>query len=108
MYNLEPQSFIDKLKGEDTRNFLVKIETAGLWFTTQDERPFYDAEYKTPVNPTRLYGWLTFQEECARKNGGWEEITEIWRFDNDDHTHMTLIWSKEKGWLYEERANASI
>lgn len=94
-------NFLQKLKQYDTKNYIFKIEAKGMYFETQDCKPFVNSiEYKEIDYLDMFVQWLQCQPYIAAKEGYWREVTEIWK--KTDDRNMILVWSEKLGWLEDE------
>jgi hypothetical protein len=94
-------NFLQKLKQDDVKNYVFKIEVKGLYFETQDCKPFINSvEYKEIDYLDMFVKWLEVQPYRAAKEGLWQEVTEIWK--KTDEKNMTLVWLNKLGWLEDE------
>lgn len=94
-------NFLQKLKQYDTKDFVFKIEVKGMYFTTQDCKPFINSvEYKEIDYLDMFVQWLKTQPYRAAREGLWQEVTEIWK--KTDDRNMVLVWSEKLGWLEDE------
>lgn len=107
MKTIIPYSFVEAIGQDNIKNYLFKIERCGMWFETQDCKPFIsNFEYRKVDYIEQFVQWLKCQPIMAQKQGCWEEVTEIWRFvkrkslkDRQNGHYMVLVWSKKLGWI---------
>lgn len=89
----ETEAIVSLIKDKSVRDFIVKVQTRGDLWTTQDCKPFSTfSDYRQIENGMEFMRWLEMQPYYFRKQGYYEEVVEVWVKQSDDT--MVRVWKK--------------